>query len=108
MICFVISGKMVFKNGDVHNEILSKNLAPVRYVDDDGEITTVYPLNPNGSPDGIAAVCSQDGRHLAIMPHPERCFLTWQCPWMPYEWREDNTYSPWIRMFLNAYNWCVQ
>ncbi|XP_048244278.1 phosphoribosylformylglycinamidine synthase-like [Haliotis rufescens] len=101
-------GKMVFKTDGLHHDILSNNLAPVRYVNDDGEVTTNYPLNPNGSPDGIAAVCSQDGRHLAIMPHPERCFLTWQCPWMPYEWREDNTYSPWIRMFLNAYNWCVQ
>lgn len=49
-----------------------------RYVDDSNTPTEAYPFNPNGSPDGIAALCSEDGRHLAMMPHPERCFLTWQ------------------------------
>ncbi|XP_041358701.1 phosphoribosylformylglycinamidine synthase-like [Gigantopelta aegis] len=101
-------GKMVFKNLEIHNNIINANLAPVRYVDDDARVTCTYPLNPNGSPDGIAAVCSQDGRHLAIMPHPERCFLGWQCPWMPYEWREEKKPSPWCRMFQNAYVWCAK
>ena len=49
-----------------------------RYVDDDNNATVEYPYNPNGSPEGIAALCSPDGRHLAMMPHPERCFLKWQ------------------------------
>lgn len=52
-----------------------------RYTDASGEATEVYPFNPNGSPDGIAALTSANGRHLAIMPHPERCFMTWQNPW---------------------------
>lgn len=52
-----------------------------RYTDASGEATEVYPFNPNGSPGGIAALTSANGRHLAIMPHPERCFLTWQNPW---------------------------
>ena len=47
-------------------------LAPIRYVDDDSKITEAYPFNPNGSPGGIAALCSPGGRHLAMMPHPER------------------------------------
>ena len=55
----------------------------LRYVDDEAEVTSAYPFCPNGSPDGIAAMCSADGRHLAMMPHPERCFLTWQWPYMP-------------------------
>ncbi len=50
-------------------------LAPVRYVDDDSKITEAYPFNPNGSPAGIAGLCSPDGRHLAMMPHPERAVL---------------------------------
>ena len=52
-----------------------------RYTDASGEATEVYPFNPNGSPEGIAALTSANGRHLAIMPHPERCFMTWQNPW---------------------------
>ena len=47
-------------------------------MDDDNIATAEYPYNPNGSPEGIAALCSPDGRHLAMMPHPERCFLKWQ------------------------------
>jgi len=43
-----------------------------------------YPFNPNGSPLGIAALCSPDGRHLALMPHPERAFLKWQVRWSSF------------------------
>lgn len=52
--------------------VLADKLAPVRFANDEGRITEAYPFNPNGSPEGIAALCSDDGRHLAIMPHPER------------------------------------
>ncbi|MFW9818605.1 MAG: phosphoribosylformylglycinamidine synthase subunit PurQ, partial [Candidatus Thorarchaeota archaeon] len=54
----------------------------MQFIDNDGP-TIMYPYNPNGSVDGITAVCSEDGRHLAMMPHPERCFLNWQLPWSP-------------------------
>lgn len=109
--CFLFNtGKMKFANKAIHSSVLSNDLAPVRYVDDEGSPTTQYPLNPNGSPDGIAALCSPDGRHLAIMPHPERCTLTWQWPWMPAEWRRDLKMkaSPWLRIFQNAYKWCLE
>jgi len=53
-----------------YKRVCSEHMVPVRYVDDYNNKTEVYPLNPNGSPDGIAALCSADGRHLAIMPHP--------------------------------------
>ena len=61
----------------------SDQLPPMRYLASHtaGTPTEAYPFNPNGSPDGIAALCSPDGRHLAMMPHPERCFLAWQLPW---------------------------
>ncbi len=81
--------------------IVKSGLAPVRYVDPSGQATTAYPYNPNGSPQGIAALCSPDGRHLAIMPHPERCYQLRQWPWVPPEWVCAD--SPWMRMFRNAY-----
>lgn len=58
-------------------------------------------------PGAIAGVCSMDGRHLAMMPHPERCTQMWQWPWAPSEWNSKVHTSPWMRMFHNAYTWCV-
>jgi phosphoribosylformylglycinamidine synthase len=81
--------------------IVENRLAPIRYVDPSGGATTTYPYNPNGSPLGIAALSSPDGRHLAIMPHPERCFQLRQWPWVPADWSCDS--SPWLRLFRNAY-----
>ena len=63
-----------------------------------------YPANPNGSAWDVAAICSNDGRHLAMMPHIERAFLPWQWPYYP-ENRKDDEVSPWIEAFVNAYNW---
>ena len=65
-----------------------------------------YPLNPNGSPLGVAALCSTDGRHLAMMPHPERAFLGWQMPWFPDDvgLTADGP-GPWLKMFQNARVW---
>lgn len=65
-----------------------------------------YPANPNGSPDGIAGVCSKDGRHLAMMPHPERCLRPWNWPYYPVEMKYDES-TPWVDMFVNAYEWIV-
>ena len=87
-------------------DILKKDLAPIRFVDDDGVDTETYPLNPNGSPLGITGLCSPDGRHLAMMPHPERTFLKWQCAYMPEEWRKNIEASPWLKIFQNAREWC--
>jgi phosphoribosylformylglycinamidine synthase len=77
----------------------------MQYVDHNNNVTDKYPYNPNGSHNGIAAVCSIDGRHLAMMPHPERCFLNWQMPWKPYDKDNKKFYSPWFLMFKNAFNW---
>jgi phosphoribosylformylglycinamidine synthase len=81
-------------------------LAPIRYVDDESKITEAYPFNPNGSPAGIAGLCSPDGRHLAMMPHPERTMLTWQWGWLPEDLKKSLAASPWLRMFQNAREWC--
>jgi len=98
-------GRALFPQSEVLDRVRSQGLAPVRYVDDDGQATEAYPFNPNGSPEGIAALCSPDGRHLAIMPHPERTFLPWQWAWTPRVWRPMKV-SPWLRLFQNARQWC--
>ncbi len=93
-------GRLHVPDAATQDWIVQNRLAPVRYVDPDGNPTVAYPFNPNGSPLGIAALCSPDGRHLAIMPHPERSFQLRQWPWVPPEWNCRN--SPWLRMFRNA------
>ena len=99
-------GRALFPDRAILEKVLADKLAPVRFADDEGRITESYPFNPNGSPEGIAALCSDDGRHLAIMPHPERSFLKWQWGWMPSHWRQDLKASPWLRLFQNARRWC--
>ncbi|TAL22297.1 MAG: phosphoribosylformylglycinamidine synthase, partial [Nitrospirae bacterium] len=99
-------GRAHFPQREILEKVVKKNLAPVRFVDDNGRATTVYPFNPNGSVEGIAALCSPDGRHLAIMPHPERTFQKWNWAWMPEEWKKNLKASPWLRLFQNAREWC--
>jgi len=65
-------------------------------------VATRYPANPNGSPDGITGLTSDDGRVTILMPHPERTLRTANLSWAPREWGED---SPWLRMFRNARVW---
>ena len=101
-------GRALFPDRSVLDRVLADRLAPVRFADDEGRVTEAYPFNPNGSPEGIAALCSDDGRHLAIMPHPERCFLKWQWGWMPRQWRSGLEASPWLNIFQNARKWCEQ
>ena len=66
-----------------------------------------YPGNPNGSSYSVAAVASKDGRHLAIMPHPERTIFPWQCGYYPTE-RANDQITPWIEAFVNARKWVEQ
>jgi phosphoribosylformylglycinamidine synthase len=99
-------GRLYCPDREVLTEMNEKKLAPIFFVDDEGVPTERYPLNPNGSALGIAGFCSPDGRHLAMMPHPERAFLKWQWPWMPESWKSALRASPWLRMFQNARAWC--
>ena len=62
----------------------------------------IYPLNPNGSPEGITGLTTGDGRFTIVMPHPERVFRTVQNSWHPADWGEDGA---WMRMFRNARKW---
>ncbi len=74
----------------------------MRYVDNRGNPTEVYPYNPSGSPQGITGLTTADGRFTIVMPHPERVFRTVQLSWAPDRALED---SPWMRMFRNARAW---
>jgi phosphoribosylformylglycinamidine synthase len=74
----------------------------MRFVDHRGQPTQAYPVNPNGSPDGLTAVTTADGRFTVLMPHPERVFRNLQMSWTPGDTALD---SPWMRMFDNARRW---
>jgi len=63
-----------------------------------------YPGNPNGSDYSVAGICSRDGRHLALMPHPERALFPWQCASYPNQ-RKNDEITPWIEAFVNARKW---
>ncbi len=66
----------------------------------------MYPANPNGSPLGVAAICSPCGRHLAIMPHPERCVYPWNWTYYPADRPQDKV-SPWMALFTAAREFCA-
>jgi phosphoribosylformylglycinamidine synthase len=83
-------------------ELLQSGLVAMQFINNNLEFTDQYPMNPNGSPAGITAVTTEDGRFTAMMPHPERVYRTVQNSWHPNDWQED---SPWMRIFRNARVW---
>ncbi len=99
-------GRALFPETTILERVLEEGLAPLRFVDDDSRVTEDYPFNPNGSPHGIAGLTSPDGRHLVMMPHPERAFLKWQWGWMPADLARSLEVAPWLRLFQNAREWC--
>jgi len=82
-----------------HGRRLEDALVTLRFVDNRGTATEIYPYNPNGSPGGVTGTTTADGRFTVVMPHPERVFRTVQMSWHPDGWGED---SPWMRLFRNA------
>ncbi|MDE2131782.1 MAG: phosphoribosylformylglycinamidine synthase, partial [Betaproteobacteria bacterium] len=90
-------GRALFR--DEAAQAAARPLVSLRYVDGHGNVASTYPLNPNGSPEGIAGLTTVDGRFTICMPHPERAFRTVQLSWAPREWGEE---GPWLRMFRNA------
>ncbi len=92
---------IVVAHGEGHADaaVVEASVA-MRYIDTYGQPTQHYPLNPSGSPGGVAGVSSDDGRALITMPHPERIFLGVQ-----HTWTRTLAHSPWARMFSNARKW---
>jgi phosphoribosylformylglycinamidine synthase len=80
----------------------SKAIPAMRFTDNHGAPTEQYPANPNGSPNGLTAVTTKDGRFTAMMPHPERVFRNVQMSWSN---SDINAHSPWMQMWRNAREW---
>jgi len=87
--------------GDKRLKAVQK-LVTLRYVDHRGNATETYPLNPNGSPQGITGLTTRNGRFTIMMPHPERVFRAVQNSWHPYGWQENGA---WLKLFQNARKW---
>jgi phosphoribosylformylglycinamidine synthase len=95
-------GRAEFASDAVQAQLAAAGQVAFRFVDNRGTVASAYPANPNGSPQGIAAVTSRDGRVLLTMPHPERSFRVVQNSWYP---AAQGEYSGWMRMFRNARLW---
>ncbi len=95
-------GRAEFAEGADPRGVFDAGLAALRFVDNHGAATEIYPANPNGSPLGLTGLTTTDGRFTIMMPHPERVFRTVQNSWHPDDWGED---GPWMRMFRNARLW---
>jgi len=95
-------GRAEFASEEAAVAALRGRAVALRYVDNYGNPTELYPANPNGSPLGITGLTNADGRFTIMMPHPERVFRTVQNSWQPAEWGEDGA---WMRMFRNARAW---
>ena len=78
-------------------------IASLRYIDNYGKPTEIYPANPNGSAGGETGFTTPDGRFTIMMPHPERVFLKKQFSWFPADWYYED--SPWMQLFRNARSW---
>lgn len=95
-------GRAQFASDEHVRQAITKNLVAMQYIDNYGQVTETYPANPNGSPLGITALTTPDGRSTILMPHPERAYLTRQVSWHPANW---GTESPWFKLFQNARDW---
>jgi phosphoribosylformylglycinamidine synthase len=92
-------GRAEFIDQHALSQLKQSGQIALRYLENNLQVATQYPANPNGSPDGITGVTSMDGRATLMMPHPERVFRTVLNSWHPSDWGED---SGWMRLFRNA------
>jgi phosphoribosylformylglycinamidine synthase len=92
-------GQAEFDAGSDAAGLMRQRLLTLQYVDNRDQPTEKYPFNPNGSAQGVAGLCSADGRVTSLMPHPERVFRSVQNSWSPKQWGED---GGWMRLFRNA------
>ncbi len=91
-----------FSNAAAAQACSESGYVAARYVDNRHRVTETYPLNPNGSPHGITALTTTNGRVTIMMPHPERVHRTSAMSWHPAGWEDD---SPWMKLFYNARAW---
>ena len=92
-------GRALFVNEEQIALLNASSQVAMKYINSQGQPTEQYPLNPNGSTDGLTGITAADGRVTIMMPHPERVFRAQQFSWKPSNWKD---FSPWMQMFLNA------
>ncbi len=92
-------GRASFANKGQIASLGASHQIAMKYVDSHGQATEQYPLNPNGSIDGLTGITAAEGRVTIMMPHPERVFRAAQFSWKPDTWKD---FSPWMQMFINA------
>jgi phosphoribosylformylglycinamidine synthase len=95
-------GYAEFANAAAAEACSASGLVVARFVDNTHQVTEAYPLNPNGSPLGMTALTTRDGRVTIMMPHPERVHRTVAMSYHPADWGDD---SPWMKLFYNARAW---
>jgi len=93
-------GRAIFESDSLNN-LEKNNQIALTFVDSNFNSTEIYPLNPNGSIDGVTGLTAGNGRITIMMPHPERVFRKHQMSWHPKNW---DKFSPWMQMFINAKN----
>ena len=92
-------GRVEFSSPNELAKLNRSNQVTLRFLENNLQVASLYPANPNGSPEGISGVTSADGRVTLMMPHPERVFRTVLNSWHPQDWGEN---SGWMRIFRNA------
>ncbi|MGB1360895.1 MAG: phosphoribosylformylglycinamidine synthase [Alphaproteobacteria bacterium] len=95
-------GRPLWENAEQQNALLSSDQVAVRFVDNYGKPTEMYPANPNGAVDGVAGLTAGNGRVQIMMPHPERAYRNATNSWAP---ENSGEFSVWMRMFRNARKW---
>lgn len=102
------AGRIFSRDSSLYQRAVDQGLVPMFYADDLGNPTELYPWNPNGSPLGIAGVCSPDGRHTYTMPHVERTQRPQTGAWLPEEIQRDLKVSYYLQVFQNLREFAEQ
>ncbi len=97
-------GRAQFRSDGDLDAVLDARLVALRFMDNRGRTTGAYPANPNGSPQGVTGLTTEDGRFTILMPHPERVVRSASNSWLPDAYRAHED-GPWMRMFRNARLW---
>ena len=95
-------GRAYFSDNNLE-ELEKSNQIAMRFIDSQENQSEKYPINPNGSPNGITGITAANGRVTIMMPHPERVFRKVQMSWCSKDWGE---FSPWMQIFVNAKKFC--
>ena len=101
-------GRLWLPSPEIGELLWNRKQVVMSYTTPDGLATEQYPYNPNGSPNGWTALCDKSGRHVAMMPHPERVPHLHNWHYIPPELKETLEASPWLTCAQNLREWCAE